>query len=279
MPAITEIARAKVNLTLHVGAALSDGQFKGYHPLDSLVVFADFGDVLRFRTNHSPKCDYKGPFSNNFIDIGHGENSIIQALKLCGAADSHSVELEKNIPIAAGLGGGTADAAAVLRVFDKKQKVFATKIGADGPACRLSQTAFMRGIGEWVEPIIGLGQINAVLVNPLKAVSTAEIFKAFDREIRPKNPASNAMTGTLLERALAGTNDLQAIAKRIEPSIGEVLAALEKTENCKLARMSGSGATCFGLYETTDAAKDAERDIQTHYPNWWVRACKLGDPK
>lgn len=273
---MTEIARAKVNLTLHVGRIISDGRYKGYHPIDSLVVFADFGDWLTFEKREKWSATYTGPFSDAFISE-MSANSVHRALELCGQPDM-SFTLDKQIPIAAGLGGGTADAAAVLRQFDPHGKVYATKIGADGPVCRLSKTALMQGIGGRVTAFPNLGQIPAVLVNPLKAVSTGSIFKAFDSQTNDVDPMPNAAMGRLLERALFGKNDLQPTAVALEPSIGDIIDALQATPNCALARMSGSGATCVGLYETSEAAKHAAKRIQSHHPDWWVRACKLGDP-
>ena len=274
----TELARAKVNLTLHVGAAIQDGKWTGYHPVESLVVFADFGDELSFTSAKQSRVEYRGPFSTNFSDINDGKNSMIEALEMCGVSEPMDICLEKNIPIAAGLGGGTADAAAVLRVFDPKGKVYPIKLGADGPVCHLSRTAMMEGVGEVITPQSGLGQLSTVLINPGVAVSTGAIFKAMDAAPRPKFPAMTSRQGDLLSRALSGENDMQEIAIAEAPVIADVLRALAQQTGCELARMSGSGATCFGIFRSDAQAAAAAKTIAAAQPEWWVRACRLGDP-
>ncbi len=274
----TELARAKVNLTLHVGALIQDGQWSGYHPVESLVVFADFGDELTFTPAERTVVNYGGPFSKNLTEKNFGQNSMIEALEMCGVKEPMSMRLEKNIPIAAGLGGGTADAAAVLRLFDPKQKIHPTKIGADGPVCFLSKTAMMEGIGEIITPQSGLSQLSAVLINPGVAVSTGAIFKAMDAAPRPENPAATSRQGDLLSRALSGANDMQDTAIAQAPVIADVLRALAQQAGCELARMSGSGATCFGIFRSDAQAQFAAEAISISLPGWWVKPCKLGDP-
>lgn len=273
----TELARAKVNLTLHVAAPIASGKWEGYHPLESLVVFADFGDVLTFSPSNQSAVHYAGPFSTNFVDIMGGRNSMVEALEMCGVQDSMDICLEKNIPIAAGLGGGTADAAAVLRAFDPKGKVHPIKIGADGPVCHLSRTAVMEGIGEVITPQPGLGQLSAVLINPGVAISTGAIFKAMDSEPRAKVPVMTSREGDLLSRALSGENDMQETAMFQAPIIADVLRVLAQQAGCELARMSGSGATCFGIFRSDSQAQAAARHLSKAQPEWWVRACRLGD--
>lgn len=273
----TELARAKVNLTLHVGAVIQTGKWKGYHPIESLVVFADFGDVLTFTPAAQTAVHYEGPFSENFADINDGENSILKALSSCDVKETQHIHLEKNIPIAAGLGGGTADAAAVLRLFDPNGKIEPTKIGADGPVCYVSQTAMMEGIGEIITPQSGLGQISAVLINPGIAVSTGAIFTAMDSAPRPDVPAKTSRQGDLLSRALSGSNDMQDAAIAQAPIISDVLRALAQQNGCELARMSGSGATCFGIFRSDAQARAAAQAIALAHTGWWVRACRLGD--
>ncbi len=274
MPKIKEIARAKVNLTLNVGRAISEGRFKGYHPVDSLVVFADFGDELIFERSDNPKFEITGEFLHG---LEFDESNLIRQALNKSEANPHSVTLTKNIPVSAGLGGGSANAAAVLRQFDAMKNVDDADIGADVPVCRLSQTASMTGIGETVRALPNLGQIPAVLINPRKAVSTGAIFKAFDSEPRAVKPEATQNYGSLLERALAGANDLQPIASALEPIIPDVLEVLKSSQNCLLARMSGSGATCFGLYDTQAEAQQAAKTIQNENPSWWVKSCVLGE--
>jgi len=212
----TELARAKVNLTLHVGARIASGKWEGYHPVESLVVFADFGDVLTFQP-------------------------------VCGAA-AQNIVVNKQIPIAAGLGGGTADAAAALRVFDSKHVICPTKIGADGPVCHL-------GV----------------------AVSTGAIFTSMDSAPRDAVPAMTSRQGDLLFRALSGSNDMQEAAIAQAPIIASVLRSLAQQPSCELARMSGSGATCFGIFRSDAQAQAAANHLAAAHPDWWVRACRLGD--
>jgi len=270
----TELARAKVNLTLHVGASIQSGKWQGYHPVESLVVFADFGDVLTFKPNRNGTMEFEGPFGEALDD--QENNSIWDALELANAPPQ-ATTIDKQIPISAGLGGGTADAAAVLRAFDPNRKVYPIKTGADGPVCHLSQTAMMEGIGEVISPLPGLGQISAVLVNPNVAVSTGAVFKAMDSKPREESPAMTARVGSLLSRALSGTNDMQDFAMAQAPIINEVLRALAQAAGCELARMSGSGATCFGIFRSDAQATAAANAISQAQDGWWVRACRLGD--
>jgi len=275
MPAVrTELARAKVNLTLHVGAVINDGKWAGYHPVESLVVFADFGDELTFTPSQKSAMTFEGVFGQSLND--EEDNSIWSTLELCDAP-RQDIVVDKQIPIAAGLGGGTADAAAVLRVFDPKRKIHPTKIGADGPVCYLSRTAMMEGIGEITTPLAGLGQISAVLINPGVAVFTGAIFKAMDDVPRAENPAFTSRQGGLLARAFSGVNDMQDIAIAQAPAIADVLRALAQQAGCELARMSGSGATCFGIFRSDAQAKSAADLISAGHPGWWVKPCRLGD--
>lgn len=266
------LCRAKINLTLHVGAPFPTGRWTGYHPLESLVVFADIGDELRFELGderHELRID--GPFSEGLS--AKSDNLVVKALDVCNAPPTR-VTLTKNIPVSAGLGGGSANAAAVLRQFGSDGRD-AVDLGADVPVCYRSETAMMVGIGETVTPLEGLGRIPAVLVNPGRPVSTGAIFKAYDGANPAKDPSKTARTGTLLDRARSGTNDLQAIAIELEPSIRDVLSAMEQQEGCQLARMSGSGATCFGLFETEPQAIEAAQNLAK--PGWWSVSTWLGE--
>lgn len=265
-----QLARAKVNLTLHVGALRGDG----YHALDSLVVFADIGDDLTFNPAAETRLSIHGA-----DDLPtDGSNLILRAMAMIDAPPHH-IELTKNLPVSAGLGGGSANAAAVLRQFSNAltHDELAFQLGADIPVCHESRTAMMRGIGEDVTPISGLRQLSAVLVNPGVAVSTGGVFKAMDAAPRPKAPRANALSGGLLSRALAGENDMQDFAIAQVPIINDVLRALAQQSGCELARMSGSGATCFGIFRSDAQAVAAAETISTDHSDWWVRACRLGD--
>lgn len=275
------LARAKVNLTLHVGAAIQSGRHQGYHPVESLVAFADFGDELT--AVHAPQSSMSiaGPFGAG-LTAGE-DNLVFKALSQCGV-HAQSIHLTKNIPVSAGLGGGSANAAAILRVFDPVGAVDPLALGADVPVCRRSETAMMEGIGERVTPLPGLGTVAAVIANPGRPVSTAQIFSAFDAQTRPENPSQTARRGTLIERARSGGNDLQPIAVSLVPDIAGVIEVIAAQPGCELARMSGSGASVFGLFGSDEAAKAAEdrlTELRTNDPSqWgrlWARACRLGD--
>ncbi|GLQ20166.1 4-(cytidine 5'-diphospho)-2-C-methyl-D-erythritol kinase [Algimonas porphyrae] len=264
---------AKVNLTLHVGAAIASGDRAGYHPVDSLVVFADMGDAIRFEPSEASMLEIDGPFSCGLS--ADTDNLILRTLTACDAPPQR-VRLTKCLPVSAGLGGGSANAAAVLRMFDPNNQVDGARIGADIPVCRLSRTAMMRGIGERVTAVPGLGQVPAVLVNPGIAVSTARVFSRFDAAPRAAEPVSTAQTGSLLDRALSGRNDLQPVAIADVPIIEIVIAAIADQPGCQLARMSGSGASVFGLFDTDAAAQAAAKVLSAR--GWWSVATRLGDP-
>jgi 4-diphosphocytidyl-2-C-methyl-D-erythritol kinase len=268
--AIYETAKAKVNLTLHVGAAREDG----YHPLNSLVVFADIGDRLLFEPSEKMQLTIRGA-----DDLPtDGSNLILRAMGMAKASPHHII-LDKDLPVSAGLGGGSANAGAVLRVFDAdiSDRDLAYKLGADVPVCRASQTGIMSGIGEGISLLSNLGQLSAVLVNPGVAVSTGKIFRAMDSVPRAAEPRQTSLTGDLLSRALAGENDMQDAAILQAPIIADVLRALAQQTGCELARMSGSGATCFGIFRSDAQAQAAAQALETDCPTWWVRACRLGD--
>ncbi|MEM9600372.1 MAG: 4-(cytidine 5'-diphospho)-2-C-methyl-D-erythritol kinase [Pseudomonadota bacterium] len=267
------ICRAKVNLTLHVGAAIPSGPQAGYHPVESLVVFADFGDALTFEKADTTSLSVEGPFGHR-LDAG-ADNLILKTMALC-AAPPQRVCLMKNLPVSAGLGGGSANAAAILRRFDSERGVHDASIGADVPVCRLSRTAMMEGIGEHVTPLPGLGQVSAILVNPGVPVSTATIFSRFDAQNHSTRSAKTAQTGSLLTRALSGGNDLQSTAIACTPVIEDVIQSVERQPGCQLARMSGSGASVFGLFDHHEAAQSAAAALTAR--GWWAVATRLGDP-
>ncbi len=272
-----DLARAKINLTLHVARVIADPHdaFFGYHPLDSLVVFADIGDVIAMKPAAQMGLEISGPFAKGLSAAG--DNLILRAAN-AAQASPHNITLEKYLPVAAGIGGGSANAAAVLRLCGAQDPEIALGLGADVPVCLGSQTARMSGIGEALEPLPGLGQLYAVLVNPGVAVSTAAIFKAFDAAPDvPAMPKPQKLQGDLITRALAGQNDLQPIAIAQAPVVGDVLRMLSLQDGCQLARMSGSGATCFGLFESARAAQSAQANLQAQAPHWWVVATLLGE--
>jgi len=284
-----ESARAKINLTLHVGRPILDphDKFMGYHPVDSLVVFADIGDDVGVEASPVTRLTLQGPYSR---DLAISEDNLILRAVRCvqhmaRKEDAHfAFDLVKKLPVSSGMGGGSADAAAALRLLEPYVDLteaqwhkITVHLGADVPVCRLSKTAHMTGIGEEVAALDGLGQVDAILVNPNLAVSTAQIFKDFDSANPKDTPRPQKTSGSLLERARDGRNDLQPIAIDLCPAISDVLAAISAQDSCDLSRMTGSGATCFGLFSSASAAQKAAQAIAQAHPDWWVTSCKFGD--
>jgi len=267
------LCRAKVNLTLHVGAPIaSGGGWEGYHPVESLVVFADVGDRVSVSPADQTSLIIDGPFGEGLT--AGPDNLILKAMTAC-EAPPQTLRLTKNLPVSSGLGGGSANAAAILRLFDSQGAVDAVSLGADVPVCRLSQTAMMTGIGERVTPLPDLGSVAAVLVNPRIPVSTARIFARFDDGNPQGEPALTSRTGSLLDRARSGTNALESAAVKEAPAIQFVLDALREQADCQLARMSGSGASCFGIFASDASARAAAACLSQK--GWWAVATRLGD--
>lgn len=271
-----ELAPAKVNLTLHVTGQRDDG----YHLLDSLVVFADLGDRLVIRRAAAPSLSVTGPMAAG-VPPG-SDNLVLRAARVMGV--DLEIGLEKHLPSAAGIGGGSSDAAAVLRGAVALVPGLALpddnglSLGADVPVCLMARAARMRGIGEDVVPVDDVPLLYAVLVNPGVGVSTAVIFRSLTRKDNAPLPDVLPRWGNVDDLAgwLAGQrNDMQAAAVAAAPVVGEVIAAIGATAGCKLARMSGSGATCFGLYADADAAARAAEALALRRPGWWVRAVRL----
>jgi len=279
----TETARAKVNLALHVLGRRPDG----YHELDSIVVFADFGDRLTFEPADNFGIAVSGPFAG---DLSPSTDNIIRKAwaVTAGYASARGqplrplrVRLEKNLPVASGIGSGSADAAATLRALirlngltpSREESIgLALKLGADVPVCLFQQSCRMRGAGERLTPLETFRPLPAVLVNPRVAVPTAAGFHALGLE-----PGDNYRAPIAdADDPASWRNDLTASALTLAPSIADVLAALESQDGLRLARMSGSGATCFGLFENDDAATRAAARLAADHPRWWVRKVILG---
>ncbi len=274
------LARAKINLTLHVGCK----GMEGFHPLHSLVVFADIGDVLEAKLSDTFSLDIEGPFANGLL-CGE-DNLVFKAAQNTALVNGIHIKLAyrltKNLPISSGIGGGSADAAAAVHLLQNiNGKAEASldsmllEIGADVPVCYLAQTCIMEGIGEILTPLPKLGQLNAVLVNPGIEISTAEIFKAFDA--RGTSSDFPTQGGTLLGMAKAGRNDLQETVIGIAPVIQDVITLINAQNGCQLARMSGSGATCFGIFDTRKQAHAAVCAIKEKHPDYWCVPTLLGD--
>jgi len=287
---VSVFAPAKINLTLHVTGQREDG----YHLLDSMVAFADVGDELFIQMGNTLSVTTEGPEAAEVpADM---DNLVLQVARLFDDMPGASFLLTKNLPVSSGIGGGSADAAAAFRglmtfwsggevateLYDPARTPMAKALltlGADIPMCLMSQAARIGGIGEEISPLPGMPPIDAVLVNPRRAVSTPAVFGAMQSRSNP------AMADTLPRFAgfndfvlwlAEQRNDMQLAAIALEPSIANVLKALQSDTTCRLARMSGSGATCFGLYEHPDTAKAAADLLRSNYPDWWVRPAKIG---
>ncbi|MEM9318014.1 MAG: 4-(cytidine 5'-diphospho)-2-C-methyl-D-erythritol kinase [Pseudomonadota bacterium] len=275
---IETFAPAKVNLALHITGQRDDG----YHLLDSLVVFPDIGDTLRFEEATARKMTVTGPFAGG-VPTGP-ENLIWQAVDLLAPGRPLSITLEKNLPHGAGIGGGSSDAAATLSALSEAwalplpDPAAILGLGADVPVCVAVMPARMSGIGERLAPAPKLPDCAILLVNPRKPVSTGPVFKGLQQKDNPPMPKPSWSDFDGLISWLGRTrNDLQPPAIACEPMILEVLATLSARPGCALSRMSGSGSTCFGLYASAKEAHLAAREISKQHPDWWVRATTLRD--
>jgi 4-diphosphocytidyl-2-C-methyl-D-erythritol kinase len=267
-------APAKINLTLHVTGRREDG----YHELDSLVVFADIGDRLRLRPSDTTTLTVDGPMAAGVP--ADDSNLVVRAAKLMGlSADIH---LEKHLPNAAGLGGGSGDAAATLKALSemsgKPIPDGLLGLGADIPVCLHGRAARMRGVGEAITPVAGLPELHAVLVNPKLPVMTKEVFAGLERADNPAMPDSLPdiqTAASMIDWLAEMRNDLEAPAIQAEPVVQQVFDTLAVTPGCHLARMSGSGGTCFGLYSDAETAASAAGRLREQHPSWWVAAVRL----
>lgn len=271
---VAAFAPAKINLSLHVTGRRPDG----YHLLDSFVVFADVGDTLTVALDAAPGLSVTGPMAPG-VPTGPG-NLVLKAAAFFGA--SARITLDKHLPAEAGIGGGSSDAAAVLRALSglTSQPVpeGTQALGADVPVCVLARAARMRGLGEIVDALPPLPPLHAVLANPGVAVATPAVFAALDRRDTPPMPECIphfAGTAALIDWLTGLRNDLERPALTVAPVIADVIAALQDLPGCALARMSGSGATCFGLFTSRDAADAGAARLSALRPDWWVRAATL----
>lgn len=273
-------APAKLNLFLHIIGKRPDG----YHLLESLTFFTEFGDHLEFTPSTNLTLHITGPMATG-LQSDQSENLILRAAKLLQShakiTNGATITLQKNIPIGAGLGGGSSDAAATLLALNQFWNLslstdnlihLAAQLGSDIPACVLNTPAWVAGTGEQVQPIAFPQGGWLLLLNPNQPLLTADVFRgfhtAFDAALVPPSDCSTLQD--LATWARAQHNSLEAPAIAIMPEISELLSALATTEHCMLHRMSGSGATCFGLYETQEHATAAYKYVTSHYPNWWA---------
>ncbi len=292
---LVEPAPAKINLTLEIRGRRSDG----YHELESLVAFARVGDRLRLVPGETLALDLRGPLAAALC--GASDNLVLKAVReLAARIEGLTLgrfELWKRLPVAAGIGGGSSDAAAALRLMarvnalgpdDPRLAEAACATGADVPVCMRARARLVRGIGEDLSDPLDLPKLSAVLVNPAIALATKNVFAAFSsrpssttRDAMPDRPALDAAAiprgrGELVAQLRLRNNDLEQAAISLAPVVAEVLAELRALPECELARMSGSGATCFAIFRTARAALAAARALRAAHRHWWVCATVLG---
>ena len=292
--AFVEDAHAKINLTLRVVGRRVDG----YHDLESVVAFADCADRLSLSPGVELLLDITGPLAQACGDPA--DNLVLKAARLLRERVSDlkvgTFTLHKMLPVAAGIGGGSADAAAALRLLaranglamdDSRLVDVAQSTGADAPVCLASRACVMTGVGEKLLPL-ALPNLPCVLVNPRIPVATKDVFEALglrngellvgaaDVIEAIAWPSDGSSPSDWIEMLANGTNDLEAPAISIQPVIGEVLSALRTAGDARLVRMSGSGATCFAIFDSVAAAQNAAQKIEASHPRWWVHAGALG---
>jgi 4-diphosphocytidyl-2-C-methyl-D-erythritol kinase len=288
----TAFAPAKVNLFLHVGPPAADG----YHPLCSLMTFADVGDRVTALAADAPGLAVRGPFADGAPP--GPDNLVLRAAGALFAAARRPVPpvrlvLDKALPVAAGLGGGSSDAGAALRLLRKGLAVdlddlaleaVAASLGADGAACLWGRPVLAEGRGERLSPSPALPVLDAVLVNPRVPVSTPAVYRALDASgrfgdiARPEMPEAFEDAVEAAAWLAAQRNDLEAPAIAVEPAVGVVLETLAGEPETLLARVSGSGGTCFALCAGDIEAEGLAERLQAMAPGWWVRRCRLGGP-
>ncbi len=288
----SRFAPAKVNLFLHVGPLAADG----FHPLSSLMVFADVGDVVAARPAPTLGLTLEGPFAAGLT--AGTDNLVLRAaralLTRAGRADAPiDLVLTKNLPLAAGVGGGSSDAGAALLLLrevleldinDEALEAVAGELGADGPACLHARPVIAEGRGERLSVAPLLPPLDAVLVNPGVESPTGAVYRAFDAASGVKSADRPALPERFetAEQAAAFfarcRNDLEAPAVALNPIIGEALATLSVQPETRLARVSGSGATCFALCASVQEAETLAERLQSMRPGWWIKSCRLGGP-
>ncbi len=286
-------APAKVNLFLHVGPPEGEG---GYHQICSLMAFADVGDVVSSFDVDALTLRVAGPFAGELS--GEGDNLVLRAARALIAQARRPVapiglRLEKRLPVASGLGGGSSDAGAALRLLREELgldlsndalEALAGSLGADGAACLWGAPVIAQGRGERLSAAPGLPPLDAVLVRPPVPVSTAAVYRAFDAAGRfgevspPAMPAAFEDAAELAAWLATQRNDLEAPAIAVAPQVGAVLETLAGEPEALLARVSGSGGTCFALCAGDIEAEGLAERIEAMAPDWWVQRCRLGGP-
>ncbi|MEO8240768.1 MAG: 4-(cytidine 5'-diphospho)-2-C-methyl-D-erythritol kinase [bacterium] len=273
--AIEAVARAKINLALHVTGRREDG----YHLLDSLVAFVDVGDLVTVRPASTLSLTISGPQSAN---LSASDNLVLKAARALHPSLGAAITLHKTLPVSSGIGGGSADAAATLHALSQLWSLplplpaTILALGADVPVCLAGHCARMQGIGDQITRVT-LPDAWLVLVNPGVALATADVFRALkNRSNPPLDPLPPLPDAAGLARYLqAQRNDLEPPASLLAPPITATLAALNALPGCLLARMSGSGATCFGLFASQSAATNAAQSLSRSNPTHWIAATTL----
>ncbi len=288
--AVSELARAKVNLTLHVTGRRADG----YHLLDSLVVFAEMGDTVTAEPSAVLSLSLDGPFGD-VLEVS-ADNLVLRAAMAMqdaakariGTVPGAALLLTKRLPVASGIGGGSADAAATLRVLnrlwglnlpDADLERIGLPLGADVPVCLRSTARMMRGIGDRLDPAPALPPVWLLLVNPMRGLETRAVFSA--RDPGAASPAPAIPDGFDTAQGLADwlrsetTNDLAPAARSLMPEIAEIEAALAALPGALHTGMSGSGATCFALFDGPKPAIEGGKTLRTAHRNWWVEPAPL----
>jgi 4-diphosphocytidyl-2-C-methyl-D-erythritol kinase len=289
-----EPAPAKVNLTLRVLGARPDG----YHEIESLVVFAAIGDALAFTPGTNLTLTVRGPTAAAAGDVA--DNLVLKAVhalgERCDGLALGRFVLSKRLPVAAGIGGGSTDAAAALRLLARHNRIAlddarvvaaARATGADVPVCLDPRPRVMRGKGEVLSQPLALSSLPTLLINPRVSVATRDVFAALHAGPVPRHRTSRPVDegwaagrpptrADVIDFVSRHGNDLEGAAISLHPAIAQALAALQALAGCRLARMSGSGATCFGLFDSNRAAVTAARALRLDHPQWWIRPTMLG---
>jgi 4-diphosphocytidyl-2-C-methyl-D-erythritol kinase len=278
---VTELAPLKLNLFLHVVGRQADG----YHLLQSLFVFADIGDKIGYQASDTPlKLEISGPFAHQLSAAP--SNLVLRAARLLKPSPTGVLKLDKQLPVASGLGGGSADAAATLRLLNRlwgcdqspdTLRQLGAQLGADVPACIDSRAAYVSGIGDELAPAGQLVRLPILLANPGVATATPAVFAAYRALGSDFAPALHGWPNPSLSWT-ACQNDLDAAAQAVAPEILTTLQALKVAPGALVARMSGSGASCFAVFESPEAATAAERQLSASHPDWWLRTAQVRAP-
>ena len=284
----TAFAPAKVNLYLHVGKLQADG----FHPLSSWMAFADIGDRVSVEPAAATAFKVTGAFAGDLADTDPARNLVTRAAAAIGA-DGVGMTLEKALPVAAGLGGGSSDAGAALRLLrggldDAALERAAASLGSDGAPCLWGRPVIAEGRGETLSPAPRCPPLPAVLINPRVACPTGAVYRALDEDIaagkgtwgddRPALPAAFGDASEAIRFLARCRNDLEGPAARLVLEVAEALALVRGQPDARLTRLSGSGATVFALCEDAEAAERLREGLSRLRPDWWVRACRLGGP-